>query len=444
MCDNYVRELEPYSKSYIKNTLGIDNESFEKLRINKVINKNEGFYNFHYVGLIVVDKHVIHVYPKYILNKHDIKNDFKQVLKVINKYNKVHEDFDNQYGNLEDISLYVLSLMIFFIQDYYDNGVYHNIKQIIETNGNGEINWDRTINDTFPIIKNNKPFYINLQTNNKLDDVYDYFRLLHEFIITESSKFLEESGLLQIFDLTPVDLSDKTLDDFGKTDFILNKLKMELNVEFNSHKQKLLNSMHDYISQMNSFSNDKVLTVYGTADYEYVWEDVCSQVFENKLGTKISDLDLISETDCTLREYINPPIWHIDGEDYPKTRLRPDLITINDNNFLIFDAKYYHFTIEDGKLKYQPGLKSITKQYLYEVAYKKLIDDNNLNVKNAFLFPISGDEFITRGYVKLDIWNNLKLQKIEVIMVPANKVNQCYLENKILNIYEELKTLKLV
>ena len=100
--------------------------------------------------------------------------------------------FHMKMKELKDISFNLLSLMLFFIEDYYENGIYTNIQNILEINGNGEINWDRTINDNFALIKDDKPYYTELQTKYKIDDLYDYFRLLHEYIITDCSKRLEK------------------------------------------------------------------------------------------------------------------------------------------------------------------------------------------------------------------------------------------------------------
>ena len=68
-------------------------------------------------------------------------------LKVIKKYKSLHEDLEYQNDELEDISFNLLSMMIFFLEDYYEYGVYSNIKNILEVNGNGEIDWNRTIMD---------------------------------------------------------------------------------------------------------------------------------------------------------------------------------------------------------------------------------------------------------------------------------------------------------
>lgn len=39
---------------------------------------------------------------------------------------------------------------------------------------------------------------------------------------------------------------------------------------------------------------------------------------------------------------------------------------------IIYDAKYYCFEHTRQNLKGQPGIESITKQYLYQLAYKNL------------------------------------------------------------------------
>ena len=216
----FIRELEHYSKSQIMEIIGNNENIFNQLQEYAVIDKENDLYHFKYVGVIIIESCVINCYPKYIPNTDNISSDFKQVLNVIKKFKKVHEDFAYENEELEDISFNLLSLMLFFIEDYYENGIYTNIQNILEINGNGEINWDRTINDNFALIKENKPYYTELQTKYKIDDLYDYFRLLHEYIITDCSKRLEKANLLEYFDLMHVELSDKTLDDFGDINYI--------------------------------------------------------------------------------------------------------------------------------------------------------------------------------------------------------------------------------
>ena len=78
----------------------------------------------------------------------------------------------------------------------------------------------------------------------------------------------------------------------------------------------------------------------------------------------------------------------------------------------------------------QPGLESITKQYMYGLAFGEFIDYHGFkNVKNAFLFPTYDDNLENKGRVKLDILSDQDCGDIGVIMIPAGKLNKMYLNN---------------
>jgi len=431
----YIQELKAYSKIKLLELLSHDEKAFDKLLAYAIINKEDEVYQFNFVGVIIIDNLVINVYPKYIPENKFRKSDFKQVLKVIKKYNSLHYDLDYQNDNLEDISYNQLSMMIFFIEDYFENGLYSNIQNILEVNGNGEIDWNRTINYTDPIIKDNKPYYVELYTKRKIDDLFDYFRLLHKYIITQCSKKLEKAGLIDLFDLTPVELSSKNLDDFGETREILENIEKELHIQFNTQKIRLLKSMHAYLSEENSFSNENYLTVYGTSTYHVIWEDICKKVFRDKLDKKLGELTLpvplnekYSQHD-KLIDIIEKPIWHLKEGDFKVDTFRPDLITLWRDYFVIFDAKYYKLKFTPN-LEKQPGLSDVTKQYLYQLAYQDFIDLHDFNgVKNAFLMPTYDNEIDNKGYVEIKILHDLKLENIQVIMLPAREMNQLYLDN---------------
>lgn len=429
----YFKELGHYSRRDLLEIFGED--TFNKLRKFSIIRKDEDSYQFRYVGVIIADDTVINCYPKYIPNKDNIEDDFKQVIKVIKKYRSLYDEVDFQNDEIEDISFNLLSMMIFFLEDYYENGIYRNIRNIMEVNGSGEIDWNRTINCTDPIITGNRPYYVEMHTKYKINDMYDYFRLLHEYIITKCSKRLEDAGLLDLFDLTPAELSDKSQDDFGELDIILENLEKELRVEFNTHKQKLLRSMHTYLKEENSFSNENYLTVYGTSTYHVIWEEMCKKVFRDKLDKPLSDI-IDGETSKTrLIDIIDKPIWYYE-DVYPNEAdgtFIPDIVTFWKNHFIILDAKYYNLKFSQNKLSGQPGLESITKQYLYELAFRDFIKKHEFKgVKNAFLFPAYGGEIENKGHVELKILSCL--EDIQVIMLPADKINEYYLNNEKISI----------
>ena len=504
----FIKEYGEYDKSDILNkldALDYEKDIFEDLvKYRIVVSENEKV-KFSYVGLILIDnKYVLNCYPKYFSNEDNIRVKFKQVINVIKKYIDSKEKFNKEYlqiekGILETNHFNLLSMMLFFIEDYYENGVYSNIQNILELNGNGEINWDKTINDTSAIIKNNKPYYTELHTRYKINNLYDYFRLLHEYIITECSINLENAGLLEYFDLMPIELSDKTLYDFGDEEFILNKLEKELNLEYNTHKRKLLETMHAYLSCKKTFSDENNFLLYGVYKYEHVWEEMCAKVFNNVLYNPLKDLikyldgdskirlsnlfnyiddkeskfnwiefiklideddsdvsfknlklymdnfesinkwiDIIknSENEVTLYDLIEKPNWvskkFSKRADYS---LKPDLITIFKDQFIIFDAKYYDLTFEEKELDNAPGIGDITKQYLYELVYNDFINFLGFKeVRNAFLMPSDDTKIVNKCYVELEMLSSLGLENIQVIMLPAKEINQLYLNNKTMDI----------
>ncbi|MBE6498053.1 MAG: LlaJI family restriction endonuclease [Methanobrevibacter sp.] len=436
----YIKELKYYSRRKILEILQNDENVLDKLLKYDIVKFTNDGYQFVYVGVIIIENIILNIYPKYITSESNIKADFKQVINVVKKYNNAHDDFRYENDELEDISYNRLSMMLFFIEDYYENGVYSNIQNILQTNGNGEIDWNRTVNENVAILKDGKPYYTDLQTKYKINDLFNYFRLLHEYIITECSIYLEKAGLLELFDLTPVELSDKEQDDFGDIDLILQRLQKELNVEFNTQKQKLLQSMYSYMSNKNAHTNENYLTLYGTPAYHEIWEAECAYIFGDKLHKRLKDLTLPVNLNSKypsnkkLIDLIKKPKW-IYKNIYPKEAegtFIPDTVTFHDSEFVILDAKYYNLKFTQDNLDGQPGLESITKQYLYELAFKEFIEDHEFKgVKNAFLFPSYGDKIENKGKVKLDILSDLGLEDIQVIMLPASKVNEMYLDKNI-------------
>lgn len=112
-----------------------------------------------------------------------------------------------------------------------------------------------------------------------------------------------------------------------------------------------------------------------------------------------------------------------------------EIITFDRDTFIILDAKYYNLKFDEKTLDGQPGLEDINKQYLYQLALKDFINNHEFKVvKNALLFPKYDDGIENKGYVEIEILHDLFLENIQVIMLPANKINQMYLENKKISI----------
>lgn len=403
--------------------------------------ENEYLYVFTFVGVIVVAGRVLKCYPKYLTGKEEPMEELRQVLKVLEKYNSGDQIIRMFNDSSEGSSFNLLAVFLFLLQDYYENGIYSNTEDIIESNGIGEILWDKTINETFTMLSNNRPYYMDLQTKKRVTDDFDFFTRLHECILTKVSKEMKEADLLDLFDLTEMELSDEELDDLGDKDYILYRIEKELNVQFNTRKLLVLKTVYAYVANQGSLYDVDGLSLFGTNSFNLVWEGICSNIMDNQLQTKLGmlrlpvSLDSSYNSEMQLIDLIEKPLWTVTGMTAQNT-LIPDIISITKINdkyqFVIFDAKYYTAQLDPGRQPSgQPGIESITKQYLYQLAYRKFIEDHNFSaVKNCFLMPAEGKEIVDKKTVHMDMFSKLGLQDIEVRFVPAEKAYEYYLSGR--------------
>ena len=183
----YVREQKRYSKKELMDIFEFNETSFiefvKKLKfsgvlklVNKTVdeaeltdlnedievfdidlNNDSYFYVFTFVGVLSIGNIVIKSFPKYLLSAEEPFDEMKEILRVLNKYDS-EEHIISLYNGYDDQKEFnLLSVCLYLINDYFDNGLYTSEQEIIETNGEGEILWDNTINETFAIIIRNKP-----------------------------------------------------------------------------------------------------------------------------------------------------------------------------------------------------------------------------------------------------------------------------------------------
>lgn len=478
---SYVREQKRYTKNDLKDIFSfVDNEverfiknlkAFGVLKsvknekdqkdmseltdedieiIDDAVESGECLYVFTYVGIITYGSRIIKVYPKYLLTeKMDYLHDMKQVLKVIERYCRSNNTVRLFNGDGENRSFNMLAVILYLINDYYEYGIYTNSEDIIEINGEGDILWGKTIDESFAMIHDNRPYYMELYTGRTVDDDMDYFKRLHECIITDCSAQLHSAQLDILFNIDQIILSEEKLNDFGDTDYILERLQKELNIQFNTRRQILLKTLYAYVSQNKRlFEDNDGISMYGTTAFHAVWENVCAEVFDNKLKTSLAKLNMSSpiadgyKPDEMLKDIIEKPKWrgYDTEEKEAQDTLIPDLISIpkigNEDYFLIFDAKYYNLRLERGKtLSGNPGVGDVTKQYMYQLAYKNFIKAHNIAVvKNCFLMPTEKDEIINKGTAKMSMLEALGLENIQIRLLPARMMYEYYLSQKKIDI----------
>lgn len=477
---SFVREQQRYSKNQLRSRFSFDDAGIEKFIKNlksygilktvannakqreltdlvdediQVVEETAGnddcLYVFTYVGVVTMGNRVIKSYPKYILSESEPLAQMRQVMKVLERYGRSEEQIINLFnGDGDNRSFNILAVILYLLNDYFENGIYSNTEDVLEVNGEGNIVWSRTIDDGFAMIEDGRPYYTELITRRTIEDEMGYFKRLHEYILTDCSMQLHDAGLEDLFGIETVTLSEASLEDFGGREYILDRIMQELPIQYHTCRQILLKTIYTYIFQdKRMMEENRGISMFGTTAFHAVWEKSCADVFGNKLNVDIGKIHmnapLAAGYDGKLRliDLIEKPKWcGADTVQEARETLIPDLISINQYGgqdwFLIFDAKYYLLQLEKERmLRGNPGIGDITKQYMYQLAYQKFIVDHKIAVvKNCFLMPTEEKEIVVKGTVKLEMLSELGLEDIQIRLIPADMLFAYYLSRKQIDI----------
>lgn len=470
-------------------------QSEEIISDERFFSNSENGFTFCFVGIAYTENCVLKCFPKYFENDADEKSfgensanilHFKKVLRAIQKYKSDKcENLHIYYDTEEKGSFNRLAMELFLLEDYFTNGIYTNEREIIETNGEGQIDWNRTIGDAFAFIKNARPYYVDLQTVEFRDNSQDFFRLLHECVLTKCSRELQIAGILDLFDIAPVQLNAKPVSDFGDIDYIKYRLESEIKSQFITKKKNLLRTMYIFLSETESEKIESDFSFYGTNAFDMVWEKACSAIFDDIKNEQITNLEHRGilhfknyklKNKGNLKSFIEKAKWEfskdIIDENKPSKAiasleshksldsikqleanktLEPDIISIHDGIFYILDGKYYVPHYNENTISDQPGIQDVVKQFAYHKAFHQFLQISSLEkVANAFLLPQTfprankNDENIKYiGNVKLLLMQTFALETlcpISLIELNPDFVFENYLQGK--RISDELKNLQ--
>ncbi|WP_165079401.1 MULTISPECIES: LlaJI family restriction endonuclease [unclassified Desulfovibrio] len=400
-------------------------------------NSGERVFKFSFVGIVVFKDLILRCYPKYIRSTATPHKAFAQVMKVLRCHARQSKVEFAPGGENEPMGFSLIAEALALLDDYAEHGLYSHPVADAEYNGTGEILWDKTLGAVDPFFCEDIPLYLDFHTKRTVDDTSDYVTRLHKFILTECSRLLEDADLLSMFGLSPLRLSDEPSEHFGPEEYVLQRLRAELDIQFESHKQELLRRLLRYIERRESLTAEP-LHLYGTTSFETVWEKVCARAFGNQLNVLLEKLPLRAPLhaacrgETTLISLIKRPEWHLASGDFSGNgTLIPDIAVLYRHNgetvFLILDAKYYTYaTLRDN----HPGIGDIDKQYLYEVAFRPFLETHGIHrVENIFLLPGEGGKLEYKGYVEFALLKNLGCEAIKIVLVPAEQVFAAYLKD---------------
>ena len=434
------------------------------------INSFNFVYQFSFVGVILLGKNVIICYPKYIDNEEKPFKKMQSILRVIEKINK-KEQFVHLYNGEEESKTFNrLAISLYILKDYFENGLYTNQHEVITLNGDGEILWDKTINESFAYIKDNTPYYLEYYSTDNTENDFDFIKRVHAVIVSKCSRELDTQNLLELFNIQGVEITDENLDTLGDLDYIKYRLNREIKSQFITQKQNLLKTLFTYVSENSSNKTEDSFSLFGTNAFNLVWEKVCAELFENMYSKKwtierLSEKGLIAKDYVTnenkkksISDYLEIPEWHLENSFSQPTEyvgdLIPDMVTLRyrdsgNTAMYILDGKYYLLKNSANRLEGNPGIQDVVKQYVYNSALKSFIDNFKIGeIANIFLIPkLESDTSGNPKYASVPYWTMQKntfneLPTLQVIKLNPDIIWQCYLTNKVIGseIWDVIKT----
>lgn len=466
----YVRELKPYSLAKLSDMFGCP-ASQAKALVGDLMTRGivryrtgtksdpeetdtenaapDELYQFRFVGLVMMGDTLIVAYPKYFRDRVPGDDELALILRILKRDAGVAV-----VTNLEDggtASDDKLPVMLALLDLYDEYGEYSNYVEGLELNGDGSIDWNRTIDGHLPILSNGRPIYIEYETHKTFRDESDFIARLHRAILTECSHMFREAGIDKLLSLDEVWLSDEEVEDFGDAETLCWRLEHERTTQFVDWKLLTLDLLERYLLARESEVRSDEVRALGTTSFYNVWENTCKVAFGDALKKTLGSLGFTIENkwdvDKKLSEIIPQPQWERWlGDRFAKREgtdtLIPDTVTIAESTdgerlFCIYDAKHY-VPSANGKMKHQPGLESVTKQFLYQSAYRRFIKAHQFDrVVNAFLVPGTVDEPKLIARVSFpdviaeeeEPFDNF----IYMWMLPAHDVFKAYLDGKMLD-----------
>lgn len=466
----YVREFKPYSLIGLSELFGVSIDEarllLEGMMVRGIVRFRAGdlgsgeysedgedaapdeLYQFRFVGLVMAHDLVIVSYPKYFRDEVPGDDELRLVMRALKHSGEFLVSSSFESGDEGADSR--LSVMLALLELYGEYGEYSNYVECREINGSGSIDWNRTINRHLPVLSDGRPVYTEFETRKMLRDDSDYITRLHRAVLTECSREFYEAGVCELLSIDGVWLSDEDVDEFGDTETLEWRLNRERASQFMDWKLSTLDLLECYLLGRDSEARKSEIKTLGTTSFYHLWELACGVAFGNMLGNRLGSLGLelvgrwAARKDDTLLGIIPRPHWerasdngYVDCGDVDT--LIPDVVSFVTGNqdckvFCIYDAKYY-VPSKSGRMMYQPGLESVTKQFLYQNAYKEFIEDHGFDtVVNAFLVPGNVNESELMARVSFPEVMGKAAQPfndfIEMWVLPAGKVFEAYLNDE--------------
>lgn len=450
--DNMLFIKEGTNKSRVPNKI------FEEILRLGFVNRDA----FSFVGVFYSSSNNITVigYPKYLSYSGDnlTTEDKKKILSHMDlvcqaielskagiRKSAVNENRfnpNNDEDNEASVNKYLLADYI--LMDYLKYGLYSKYTINHGKKAGGNINWNRTVNYTFPIIDRD---VIYLDTiNSYKEEMSNLITEIHGCIVNQCAKIMCTSEKYNNIELPNVNFNFNIETDLSTYAQMLLK---NISYVFTNREIALFKALITWCS-ISKFYEKYII---GVTAFDRIWEYVNKEVFGNITNTALGT-----------------PSYHIKGKTYTAIGEEiPDILRVFQNKgegyFCILDAKYYCIELvgKNNSIKGAPANSDIAKQVQYYYHLKQIYKNNdlgNIHFSNSFLVPnfIDSSDMLYEyiGYVDqskeanmevVDKIKDLLSEKkdggkdafVTIYQVDPTKVYRCFIKGQKTNDLEMIK-----
>lgn len=312
-----------------------------------------------FVGLKVVNKQVELFLPyNYEISE---ENKVYEINVLLNCIYWVHTNskinISDEENNYFDKSL-PFNSFAWLIRDYIQNGLFVSKEKVTSLRNQGKVNWKKTISEKSVFLKDSiffSEYYFD--SSNRLEDVITFAQ---KYCLKISSNYFGWMFNNFSFEFNSFEMVND--------DYLIKEIKRRYFDFHDDHTKLLIKNIIDIIESIKSL-NYKDSIGYGTNNFEYIWEKIIEDVFNNV------DKD----------KYYPTSNWIVKSRTLKNQPLRVDSIFETNDLTYIIDAKYYNINFEN--FSNLPGTSDILKQIAYAESY--LSNHGTKQVKNIFLIPHS-------------------------------------------------------
>ena len=420
----YLREGDLLAASSWLRKVGIELEEFHSLASRGVFQKTrsarrekETEYRLDFVGLMAVgDRHIVSM-PKILNVTHDDvdRSLVIEIIACISKYlsgsihSKRSEEVDISClfsGDEIGRSVDLLNSVIEWTSSY---GIHTEEQEEYIQSGIGDVDWEKTIEISIPVIKHGKIFYVdvigreNIPVISSLGYVqssilvylYDNLQPISNILFKEKGYYIIENAR---------NISKGSQVEQGDLYNIQNRYNRD-------HERLLVEAISKWMESGEIYTEKSLVSeLYGTTRFEYIWEDVCRSVV-SKTGVILEHAEIASQPRYILKDYTKK-----------MSPQRPDIIVGRGGDIMIYDAKWY-----DISAYRYPGTSDIGKQQMYEKSINPYLN----TLYNVFLLPHEGSTSVEYyGHIDMVFRENEQDKRFKPIMLigmPFLRVVRSYL-----------------